>query len=147
MAVRFIKWESKNDAGNEYKQQVGSHFDHTGLAPEKLPGVADSAYFSINPEEANLCGECGLVAALGPYTIYISFKGQILEITRTRAKEVALQILKMMYDRIPGLAPSRIRNSQIPGDIQQFEAFIERSQWCPFSGDLANSGQNHCFRG
>lgn len=115
LAVRFIKWGSKKEAANEFIQQVKSHYDHQGFTPERIYNVADSAYFGYEGEDENLCNECGLVAILGPYAVYISFKGQYEKVTRARKKQVALQILKMMYDRIPvltALLPSRIRNMQ-----------------------------------
>jgi len=112
IAVRLMKWGSKQEASAEFKQQVQSHFDHWGIAPERLRVEADSIYFGIETEDSTKCDECGLVAAQGPYTIYISFKGEYETVPRERKKMVALQILRMMYDRIPGLAPSRIRNRQ-----------------------------------
>src|ERR1700741_1555489 len=33
IAVRLIKWESAQQAAVEFKQQVQSHYDNTGLAP------------------------------------------------------------------------------------------------------------------
>ncbi len=112
LAVRLIKWGSKEEAGAEFAQQVQSHFDHWGIAPERLNIEADSVYFGYNTEHQDLCDECGLVVAQGVYTIYISFKGEYETVTRARKKTVALHILRMMYDRIPGLAPSRILNKQ-----------------------------------
>lgn len=112
LAVRLIKWGSANEAMDEFKIQAQRHFEMWGISPERLRVEADSAYFGIEPMDSNKCDECGLVAAQGIYTIYISFKGQYETITRERKKIVALQILRMMYDRIPGLAPSRIRIKQ-----------------------------------
>jgi len=112
LAVRLIKWGSKQEAASEFRQQVQSHFDLWGLVPERLRGIADSAYFGFNADDTAKCDECGLVAIQGVYAIYISYKGQYENVTRARKKESALKILQMMYDRIPGLAPSRIRNRQ-----------------------------------
>lgn len=109
IAVRLIKWSSKQEAANEFKQQVQSHFDHWGIAPERLRGIADSAYFGFNTEDTSRCDECGLVAIQGEYAMYISFKGQYEKVPRARKKESALKILQMMYDRIPGLTPPRVR--------------------------------------
>ena len=112
LAVRLIKWTSKQEAMDEYKMQLQRHSESWGISPERLPLEADSAYFSIEPMDTTKCDECGLVAAQGLYTIYISFKGQYEALTREGKKLVSLQILRMMYDRIPGLAPSRISNNQ-----------------------------------
>jgi len=109
IAVRLIKWSSKQEAANEFKQQVQSHFDQWGIAPERLRGTADSAYFGFNTEDTSLCDECGLVAIQGEYAMYISFKGQYEKVPRARKKQSALKILQMMYDRIPGLTPPRVR--------------------------------------
>lgn len=112
LAVRLMKWASKEEAMDEFKMQAQRHFESWGLSPEKLSVEADSVYFSIEPMDSTRCDECHLVAIQGVYSIYISFKGQYGGLTREGKKLVALQILKMMYDRIPGLAPSRIRNKQ-----------------------------------
>ena len=109
IAVRLIKWESAQQAAAEFRQQVQSHHDNTGLAPEKLYGAADSAYFGFNGEDTSLCDECGLVAIIGVYSIYISIKGQYEKVPRAAKKLSALNILQLMYDRIPGLSPRRIR--------------------------------------
>jgi hypothetical protein len=112
LAVRMIRWSSKQEGLDEYKMQVQRHFETWGISPERLMIGADSAYFVIEPMDTSKCDECGLVALQGLYSVYISFKGQYEKVPREAKKLVALQILRMMYDRIPGLAPSRIRNRQ-----------------------------------
>ena len=109
IAVRLIKWESAQQAAAEFRQQVQSHRDNTGLAPERLRGVADSAYFSLDAQDTAFCDECHMVAIQGVYSIYISFKGQYEKVPRAAKKLSALNILQLMYDRIPGLSPRRIR--------------------------------------
>jgi hypothetical protein len=112
LAVRLMKWGSKQEALDEYKMQAQRHLESWGIYPERLSAGADSAYFSIDPMDSTKCDECHLVAIQGIYSVYVSFKGQPNGITREGKKLVALAILKIMYDRIPGLAPSRIRNRQ-----------------------------------
>jgi hypothetical protein len=109
IAVRLIKWGSQQEAANEFKQQVQSHHDNTGVAPERLRGAADSTYFSYETEDSTKCDECHMVAILGVYSMYISFKGQYEKVPRAAKKLSALYILQLMYDRIPGLSPRRIR--------------------------------------
>jgi hypothetical protein len=109
IAIRLIKWGSKKEASDDFRNFFSSEVN-TGVAPERLYGIADSAYFDYDFDDTTKCDECGLVAARGEYGIYIAFKGQYEKVPRARKKESALKILQMMYDRIPGLAPSRIRN-------------------------------------
>jgi len=112
LSIRLIKWGSKEEAVVDFQSFQKSEFDKMGFSPESISGVADSAYFSYDGEDIALCNECGLVAQRGEYGIYISLKGQYETVTRAGKKEAALKILQRMYDRIPGLAPSRIRNRQ-----------------------------------
>lgn len=109
IAIRLIKWGSKKEAGDDFRNFFTSE-SNSGVAPERLYGIADSAYFDYDTEDTAKCDECGLVTARGDYGIYISFKGQYETVPRARKKESALKILQLMYDRIPGLAPSRLRN-------------------------------------
>ena len=109
IAVRLIKWSSKQDATDDYVMQLRRHHESWGIDPERIKGIADSAFFNINPEERDKCDECALVAIQGLYGIYISFKGQYEKIPRSAKKFSALRILQLMYDRIPGLTPPRVR--------------------------------------
>ncbi|HET9434662.1 MAG TPA: hypothetical protein VFO37_12935 [Chitinophagaceae bacterium] len=109
IAIRLIKWGSKKEAGDDFRNFFNSEWN-SGVAPERLYGIADSAYFDFDFEDTTKCDECGLVATTGAYGIYIAFKGQYEKVPRARKKESALKILQMMYHRVPGLAPSRIRN-------------------------------------
>ena len=111
IAIRLIKWESKKDASDDFRNFFSSEANG-GVAPERLYGIADSAYFDYDYDDTTKCDECGLVAIRAEYGIYIAFKGQYEKVPRARKKESALKILQMMYDRVPGLAPSRIRNRQ-----------------------------------
>jgi hypothetical protein len=112
LAVRLMKWGSKQEGMDDYKMQTQRHLESWGIAPERLQSAADSAYFSYEIMDTSKCDECHLVAIRGLYSVYISFKGQPGGMTREGKKMVALQILNMMYDRIPGLAPSRNRKEQ-----------------------------------
>lgn len=109
LAVRLIKWGSKQEATDDYIMQVRRHHESWGLAPERIKGIADSAFFDLNPEENDKCDECALVAIQGVYCIYISFKGQYEKVPRSAKKFSALRILQLIYDRIPGLTPPRVR--------------------------------------
>ena len=111
IAIRLIKWGSKKEASDDFRNFFSSE-SNGGVAPERLYGIADSAYFDYDYEDTVKCDECGLVATRGEYGIYIAFKGQYEKVPRARKKESALKILQVMYDRVPGLAPSRIRNRQ-----------------------------------
>lgn len=110
IAVKLLKWGSKKEAAEDYHMQVQRHFESWGITPERITGVADSAYFSLDNSDTTFCDECGLVAIQGVYSVYISFKGQYDKVPRARKKQSALLFLQFLYDRIPGLAPSRIRN-------------------------------------
>lgn len=112
LAIRLIKWSSKKESADDFRMQLRGEFDAMGFLPERLPGIADSAYFSFDGEDSTKCNECGLVAVRGPYGIYISFKGQYETVTRAGKKNAAIRLLQLMYDRVPGLAASRIRNMQ-----------------------------------
>lgn len=103
---------SKKEAGDDFRIFFNSEWN-TGVAPERLYGIADSAYFDYDFEDTAKCDECGLVASRGEYGIYIAFKGQYEKVPRARKKESALKILQVMYDRVTGLAPSRIRNIKL----------------------------------
>ena len=109
IAIRLIKWGSKKEASDDFRNFFSSEAN-SGIAPERLYGIADSAYFDYDYDDTTKCDECGLVAIRAEYGIYIAFKGQYEKVPRARKKESALKILQVMYDRIPGLAPSRIRN-------------------------------------
>ena len=110
IAIRLIKWSSKREAGDDFHNFYIREWSATGQAPERIPGVADSAYFNYGFDDTTKCDECSFIATIKDYNIYIAFKGEYGKVTRARKKESALKILQAIYDRIPGLAPSRIRN-------------------------------------
>lgn len=43
LAIRMIKWGSKQEAADDFRMQVSSAVRINGIAPERLYGVADSA--------------------------------------------------------------------------------------------------------
>lgn len=110
IAIRLIKWGTKKEAGDDFHNFFLSEWNASGQAPERLYGIADSAYFSFGFNDTTKCDECGLVATVKDFGIYIAFKGEYEKVTRARKKEAALKILQALYNRIPGIAPSRIRN-------------------------------------
>lgn len=109
-AISLVKWSSKTEAAVDFNMFFQSHLDNWGFPPERIYGIADSAFFGFNADDTTKCDICGLVAIQGVYSIHIVFKGQYDKVTRARKKESALKILQLMYDRIPGLSPTRIRN-------------------------------------
>ena len=91
IAIRLLKYGSKKEAGEAFRSFFVSEGNAWGLPPERLYNVADSAYFGYNAyEDTSKCDECGLVAVIGVYGIYISVKGQYEKVPRARKKEAAL---------------------------------------------------------
>ena len=74
IAIRLLKWNSKKEAAEDYKTNINRHTSDWYGRPERIYGVADSAYFNYEGEDTAKCDECGLVASKGLYTIYISFR-------------------------------------------------------------------------
>ncbi len=110
--VSLIKHVSKEEALVAYKWNIEGYLDPQLTPPERLPGLADSAFFGSSSTDLLKCDECALVAISGVYQVIVAYKGQYEESPMLRKKQVAIKILGMMFDRIPGLAPSRIRNKQ-----------------------------------
>ncbi|HET6766714.1 MAG TPA: hypothetical protein VFH08_04930, partial [Chitinophagaceae bacterium] len=69
IAIRLVKWGSKKEAGDDFRNFFNSEWN-SGVAPERLDGIADSAYFNYGFEDTVKCDECGLVATTGAYGIY-----------------------------------------------------------------------------
>jgi len=111
IAIRLLKRNSTKEAAGDYKTNIDRHTNNWYGTPERIYGVADSAYFNYEGEDTSKCDECGLVALKGLYTIYVSFKGAYEESPRQRKKAIALFILYVMYDRYDILSP-RIRKRQ-----------------------------------
>jgi hypothetical protein len=113
IAIKLLKWSSKQEAAIDYKTNIDRHTSDWYGRPERIYGIADSAYFNYEGEDTAKCDECGLVALKGLYTIYISYKGAYDESPRQRKKVIALIVLGIMYDRYDILSP-RIRNRRWP---------------------------------
>lgn len=111
IAIKLLKWNTKKEAAEDYKTNIDRHTSDWYGRPERIDGVADSAYFNYEGEDTAKCDECGLVALKGLYTLYISFKGGYDEAPRQRKKSMALLILYIMYANYDALNP-RIRNRQ-----------------------------------
>lgn len=112
LSIQLTKLESKEEAREQFHIWVVSHNDLWGRYPEPIFGLADSAFFGYNQTDPTQCDECGLIAAQGVYVIYVLYKGQAETVSRDRKKANAIKIVHLMYDRIPGLAPSFIRNKK-----------------------------------
>jgi hypothetical protein len=110
LSVQLVKYLSKKEAGSIFHQNVLDHYDTWGVDPERILHVGDSAFFGLNTNAHNKCDECSLIVNQGLYMIYVNFKGQMDEVPREKKKTIAINIVRMMYDRIPGLAPSLIQN-------------------------------------
>ena len=112
LSIQLTKFESKEEAREEFHIRVVGHDDLWGRYPEPILQLADSAFFGYNQTDTTQCDECSLIAAQGVYVIYIIYKGQAETVPREKKKQIAMKIVRLMYDRIPGLAPSFIRNKK-----------------------------------
>lgn len=110
--VSLLKYLSKEEALVAYKWNLQGYLDPQLTPPERLFGLGDSAFFGSGSTDPLKCDECALVAISGVYQVIVAYKGQFEESPMLRKKLVAIKILELMFDRIPGLAPSRIRNRQ-----------------------------------
>jgi len=108
--VSLLKYNLKEEALIAYKSSMESYQDPQLIGFERLLNLADSVFWGSGSSDPLKCDECGLVAIRGVYQMIIAFKGQFDESLMLRKKAVAIKILEMMLDRIPGLLPSRIHN-------------------------------------
>ena len=102
IAIRLIKWGSNQEALEDYRMQE-RRASEWPAPPEPISGVADQAFFSYDSEDAGRCNECSLVAIRDQYGIYVALKGQYEKVPRSKKKETALKILKLMRERISEL--------------------------------------------
>lgn len=107
--VSLLKFDSKEDALGSYNWYTEGHISLYEVAPERIFGLADSAFFGMDLGDTAKCNECALVMIKGVYEIIVAYKGQYKESGRIRKKLVAVKIAELMFDRIPGLASSPIR--------------------------------------
>jgi hypothetical protein len=100
--VSLLKNKSKAEALAFYNSNVQDHIDLWQRRPETLMGLADSAYFNYNADDTK-CDDCHLLLLSGVYNVIVSFHGQYDDVPRESKKNAAINIVKLLYDRIPGL--------------------------------------------
>jgi len=100
--ISLLKNKSKADALVFYNSNVADHINLWQRRPETIVGLADSAYFNYNADNTK-CDDCHLLLISGVYAVVVSFHGQYDEVPRENKKKAAISIVKLLYDRIPGL--------------------------------------------
>lgn len=100
--ISLIKNKSKADALVFYNSNVADHINMWQRRPETIVGLADSAYFNYNADDAK-CDDCHLLLMSGVYNVVVSFHGQYDDVSRESKKKAAINIVKLLYSRIPGL--------------------------------------------
>ena len=100
--VSLLKNKSKAEALVFYNSNVKDHIDLWQRRPETISGLADSAYFNYNTDDTK-CDDCHLLLITGVYAVIISFHGQYDDVPRESKKNAAISIVKLLYNRIPGL--------------------------------------------
>ena len=108
LGVQLMKAFSKEEAGNIFSEFKYDHHRIWGVNPETILHLADSACMTMNEGCADKCREAVLIVKQGFYVIWIQMKAPEGTL-RDRLKTMAIKIVNMMYDRIPGLAPQYIR--------------------------------------
>ena len=101
--VSLLKNKSKAEALAFYNSNVKDHIDLWQRRPETIKGLADSAYFNYNAFDDTKCDDCHLLLISGVYAVIVSFHGQYDEVSRESKKNAAISIVKLLYNRIPGL--------------------------------------------
>jgi len=101
--VSLIKNKSKAEALAFYNRNVADHIEMWQRRPETIKGLADSAYFNYNAFDDTKCDDCHLLLISGVYAVIVSFHGQYDEVSRESKKNAAISIVKLLYNRIPGL--------------------------------------------
>lgn len=100
--ISLIKNKSKADALAFYNTNVTDHINLWQRKPETIVGLADSAYFNYNADDTK-CDDCHLLLISGLYNIIVSFHGQYDDVSRESKKKAAINIVKLLYDRVPGI--------------------------------------------
>lgn len=108
--VSVTKNKSKAEALTFYNRNVADHIEMWQRKPETIKGLADSAYFNYNAFDDTKCDDCHLLLISGVYSVIVSFHGQYDDVSRESKKNAAINIVKLLYDRITGLAQQFIRN-------------------------------------
>ena len=105
--VSLLKNKSKAEALVFYNSNVKDHIDLWQRRPETISGLADSAYFNYNTDDTK-CDDCHLLLISGVYAVIVSFHGQYDEVSRESKKNAAISIVKLLYNRIPGIVETEI---------------------------------------
>jgi len=100
--ISLIKNKSKAEALVLYNRNVADHIVQWQRRPETIMGLADSAYFNYNADDTK-CDDCHLLLISGVYAVVVSFHGQYDDVSRESKKNAAINIVKLLYNRIPGL--------------------------------------------
>jgi len=100
--VGLLKNKSKAEAIVFYNSNVQDHIRLWQRRPESISGLADSAYFNYNTDNTK-CDDCNLLLITGVYAVIVSFHGQYDDVPRESKKNAAISIVKLLYNRIPGL--------------------------------------------
>lgn len=100
--ISLVKNKSKAEALVFYNSNVADHINLWQRRPEIIMGLADSAYFNYNADDTK-CDDCHLLLISGVYGVIVSFHGQYDDVSRESKKNAAIKIVKLLYDRIPGL--------------------------------------------
>jgi hypothetical protein len=101
--ISLIKSKSKADAMTIYNNDVADHISLYQISPEPIPGLADSAHFNYNAGDISKCDDCDLSLLIGLYNVVVSFHGQYDDVSRDKKKKAAISIVKLLYNRIPGI--------------------------------------------
>ena len=101
--VSVTKNKSKAEALVFYNRNVADHIEMWQRRPETIKGLADSAYFNYNAFDDTKCDDCHLLLISGVYDVIVSFHGQYDDVSREKKKKAAINIVKLLYDRVPGI--------------------------------------------
>ena len=101
--ISILKSKSKADALTIYNNDVADHISLYQISPEPIPALADSAHFNYNTGDISKCDDCDLSLLIGLYNVVVSFHGQYDDVSRDKKKKAAISIVKLLYNRIPGI--------------------------------------------
>jgi hypothetical protein len=101
--ISVTRSKSKAEALAFYNRNVADHIEMWQRRPETINGLADSAYFNYNADDTK-CDDCHLLLISGVYYVVVSFHGQYDDVSRESKKKAAINIVKLLYKRIPGLS-------------------------------------------
>jgi hypothetical protein len=104
--ISLLKNKSKADALVFYNSNVADHINMWQRRPETIVDLADSAYFNYNADDTK-CDDCHLLLMSGVYNVVVSFHGQYDDVSREKKKKAAINIVKLLYNRIPGIVGTK----------------------------------------